>query len=555
MHCRRSWWEHAWRFARLSQVLFATFCLLTWQRSRLQRWRADSAAAHLSHTSENYVVLRAMRRFCATAGERGGLLIKLGQFLSVRADLLPRDALTELAQLQDQVPAAPFLAVRAVLEQDLGVSLQQAFARIDPVPAGSASFGQVHHALLHDGREVAVKVQRPGIEEIIRTDLCALRFVITIIRWAVPAARTLTDLDALYHEFRRMVYEELDYEREARHAERFARIVAQEPNIRVPKVVWEHTRQRVLTLEWVGGQKICNPERLSLLGADGAALARRLLDLYVKHLLVVGFFHADPHPGNILVAPTRDGFNLVFVDFGMMGSIPPRMRQAFRDVLFGMMQRDTNLVVRGLRTLGVLTSGANHDAARLVLLQALDRISQLPLRRLGDVDAAEMVDIIDAVLCSQGFQLPAQFAFLGRAVAMLLGLTTLLAPDLDVHEMLSRSVRQLVGASMPDGALRIPNIEGFGGLSAALILEGLRTARSLAALPQLAEHILRRAERGEFRLTLELSDPRPSTIVPDGGFGGAVGQMRHGWTRITAGATIVATAIATILVVRHRNSS
>src|SRR5262249_4699381 len=307
------------------------------ERSRVVRARARG---EYNPRPDVQALSEALSEFRKTAVALGGLLIKLGQFLSARADLLPPEALAELATLQDEVPAEPFEDIRAMLEGELCAPLGDLFASVDPVPVGSASFGQVHRARLRDGRVVAIKVQRPGIADIVRTDLRTLYFVFGLVRRFFPSADALLDLRALYREFSRMVYEELDYKHEGRNAERFAKSVADEPDIVVPAILWEHSTRRVLTLEWVRGIKITQIQELDAAGVSRDALVHRLIQLYVKQVLEVGFFHADPHPGNIFVQPRAGGYRLAFVDFGMMGTVTPHMKAGLRMCFMGIIQQD-----------------------------------------------------------------------------------------------------------------------------------------------------------------------------------------------------------------------
>ena len=305
-----------WRFYRVTLLLLRTLYVINRERSRVIRARArggDEVRPNLD------ALVGILRDFRHTAVELGGLLIKLGQFLGARADLLPKAALDELTGLHDEVPPERFADITAVLEREWGAPIAEICARIEQIPAGSASLGQVHQAWLHDGTTVAIKVQRPGIAEIVRTDLRSLRFVLRIVGWLVPAANRITDLDALYHEFSRTVAQELDYEQEARNAIEFAAIFAVDPRIRVPSVRPAYSTRRVLVLEWMDGIKITDFAALDAAGVDRDALARQLAGSYFTQILDAGFFHADPHPGNLLVQPAAGGDRLVFLDFGMMG--------------------------------------------------------------------------------------------------------------------------------------------------------------------------------------------------------------------------------------------
>ncbi|MGH2504222.1 MAG: ABC1 kinase family protein, partial [Ktedonobacterales bacterium] len=280
-----------WRGYRVASLLFRTLLVMNRERERVvrARERGDYEAR-----PDIEALKRVLRDFRVTAIEMGGLLITLGQFFGARADLLPADALAELSALQDEVRPEPFPLIVAALEREYEAPLSEIFTSVDSEPSGSASLGQVHRAVLRDGRVIALKVQRPGIERIVRIDLRALRLTLAVVRWLAPQADRITDLRALYREFSRTVYEELDYQREGRNAEQFARLFTTDERIVVPKVYWERTTHHALALEWIEGIKITNFAELDRQGLDRAALAHTLADSYFTQALDAGFFHADP---------------------------------------------------------------------------------------------------------------------------------------------------------------------------------------------------------------------------------------------------------------------
>jgi predicted unusual protein kinase regulating ubiquinone biosynthesis (AarF/ABC1/UbiB family) len=491
-----------WRFYRVSRLLFITIGTMVRERNRVVRARAGGRY----DVEPDVKALRTvLHEFNSTASQMGGLLIKLGQFLSARADLLPQEALQELASLQDEVPAEPFRAIQPVLEAELRRPLSLVFDSIDPEPAGSASLGQVHRARLHDGQQVAIKVQRPGIAQIVRTDLATIRFVLGIIRRLLPAADAMMDLRGLYREFSRMVFEELDYTHEGRNAERFARMTAGQWDVCVPHVYWEFTTRRVLALEWMEGIKITHLERLDCAGVDRSLLARRLMTTYFRQILQLGFYHADPHPGNIFVQPHGDSFKLAFVDFGMMGSITPPIRRALRDCFTGVVWRDTGLIVRGMADLGFLGPGARHDTVEKAVETLLDRFGQLPFEDLRSLDPYELLDEVQSLLYGQPLRLPPQFAFLGRAAAMLVGLTSVLSPDINFLDIAEPFARGLTRGSL-EGMLHLLGVESASQLGRILAREGIAMAHAVSQLPHLAERVLTQVERGELRLVLQGPD-------------------------------------------------
>jgi predicted unusual protein kinase regulating ubiquinone biosynthesis (AarF/ABC1/UbiB family) len=488
-----------WRFYRVSRLLFVTIWLLTRERRRVVRARANGQDAYPNLD----VLRRALRVFRVTAIEMGGLLIKLGQFLSARADLLPTEALAELSQLQDEVPAECFTDIKRIIERELGAPIGTVFSEIDPVPAGSASLGQVHRARLNDGRLVALKVQRPNIERIVRADLRAIRFVLELVRRLAPSMDRVMDFRGLYGEFSRTVYEELNYEREGRNAERFAQLFADDPDIRVPGVVWEHTSRRVLALEWMDGIKVTDLAALDAARVDRDALAQRITGSYVRQMLQFGFFHADPHPGNIFVEPIGNDFRVIFLDFGMMGTITMRMKEGLRQAFIGLTTQDAQLIVKGMDTLGFLGEGANRSQIEQAVGLLIGQYSAMPFGQLREMDPSIMLHEVEGLLYDQPLRLPAHLAFFGRAMAMLVGLATTLSPHFNMLDATVPYAQEFLGESALDAIPRLLGARSWADLGRTLTRDGVAMARSMAALPRLAERVLERMERGELRMIIE----------------------------------------------------
>jgi predicted unusual protein kinase regulating ubiquinone biosynthesis (AarF/ABC1/UbiB family) len=518
----------AWRSYRVGLLLLRTLYIINRERTRVIRARERGDYEARPNVE---ALVRVLRNFRRTAVALGGLLIKLGQFLGARADLLPKEALDELASLHDEVPAESFADIERVLEREWGGPTSNVCASIDPVPAGAASLGQVHHARLLDGREVAVKVQRPGIGRIVRTDLRTLRFVLRVVRRLVPAANEITDLDVLYREFARTVAEELDYKQEAHNAERFADMFAEDVRVRVPSVIEEHSTRRVLVLQWMDGIKITDIPALDAAGVNRKELADHLAGTYFKQVLTDSFFHADPHPGNILVQPDAAGDRIVFLDFGMMGVITPRMQTGLRDCLRGIVAQDAALVVRGLDTLGFFGKSVNREALERVVGAMLSQFTSSAApsgdgRTRGrgprggrgrEVDPRDVLVDMESTVYDQPFRLPAQFAFFGRMAGMLLGLTAALSSSFDFLAVARPYAAQFMGENGFEGVLRLLGVDSFEALGRDLLRGGIATARSLAELPQRIDRLAERAERGELRV-----------IVSDAALNGHAPQGRNG---------------------------
>ncbi len=512
-----------WRTLRVGMLLANTIRVIYRERHRVVRAQEQGDR---DARPDMDALGHMLSDFKAAAVELGGLLIKLGQFLSARADLLPPEALAELGTLQDEVPPEPFDDIRAVIEAELGNSLEHIFASIDPMPSGSASLGQVHRATLADGRVVAVKVQRPGAKEAVRNDLRTLHFVLGLMRQISPGADALLDIRGLYREFSRMVYEELDYEHEAHNIERFAEALREESDVVVPEVIRTHSTHRVLTLQWIHGIKLSNVERLDAAGVDRVALVRRLASLYFKQVIEVGFFHADPHPGNIFVLPAEHGVRIAFIDFGMVGVITPRVKAGLRTCFTGVVQRDSATIVRGLDAIGFLGEHANHEAMERAIDDLMGRYGSMPLAQMRELNPTDIIADLGAAVYDQPVRLPAQLAFLGRAASMLAGLCAMLSPEFNLTSVAGPFAEQFMHGGALTGVLALLGVDSLEALGRDLLRESVSVFRSISSLPKSLERVLEHAERGELRLVIESATLTPA-IKTHAGRRLAVGMLRR----------------------------
>jgi predicted unusual protein kinase regulating ubiquinone biosynthesis (AarF/ABC1/UbiB family) len=500
-----------WRSWRVGLLLLRTLFAINRERTRVVRARARGDYAVRPNLE---ALVHVLREFRVTAIDLGGLLIKLGQFLGARADLLPAAALAELSALHDEVPAEPFADIRHVLEHEWRAPWSEICQWIEERPAGSASLGQVHRAQLHDGREVAIKVQRPGIDAIVRTDLRTLRFVLRLVGRLVPAANEFIDLDMLFREFSRTVAEELDYEQEARNAEQFAAIFTDDPAIRVPTMISTYSTRRVLVMEWLDGIKITQTEALDAAGVDRKHVADRLVSAYFTQILEAGFFQADPHPGNFLIQP--DGERLVFLDFGMMGRITSSMRTGIRDIAGGYLVQDARQIIRGLGTLGFLSKTADREALEPIISMLLARFGDVGAmanggangahRQRGAMNPREAIGDVGTTLYDQPFRLPAQFAYFGRMVGMLQGVAVTLDPKFNMIAVATPYIQQFLGAdtqSGMDGVLRLFGVESVAGLGQIALRDGVALLQSVVRLPSRLDRVLERVEHGDLRLVID----------------------------------------------------
>ncbi len=447
-------------------------------------------------------VLRAQAvRLRETAVELQGLLIKLGQFLSTRVDVLPESFTHELAALRDAVPPVPWPAVRAQIEDDLGASLGSVFPSFDPSPVASASLGQVHRATLPDGRQVAVKVRRPGIAALVEVDLQAVR---TVVRWAsrLDAVRRRVDLVALYRELERTTREELDYVLEAEHARRFAANFSGQTDVVVPAILPEHGGRRLLVMEFVVGTRLDDRTALLASGVDPAVMAERMVRTYLQQVLRDGFFHADPHPGNVFA---DEQGRLIYVDFGMMGELSARDRSIFGGFVSAVIRRDFEALAQAVTDLGFLRPHADREALKKGLAVALDHLSGLPPQGPSGEAFEDFLEEMRDFIRSEPFQLPYQYAFLGRAAGILLGLCSELDPGVDYVRLLRANALPYLDLEGQGGEPAAEAQSGPGGIPWSTVRrEALRLGTSLYRLPGRLERILEKAESGDLRVRVEL---------------------------------------------------
>jgi predicted unusual protein kinase regulating ubiquinone biosynthesis (AarF/ABC1/UbiB family) len=454
--------------------LFVAMAGAIWWRGR---WRA---AVETDRQSWEELWRRQAVRFRTVAERQGGLLIKVGQFLSSRVDLLPKSFIEELQDLQDAVRPAPFSLVRPILEEEIG-PIANHFSEFDPEPVAAASLGQVYRARLHNGQEVAVKVQRPAIDSIVAADLAGLGLVVAFLSRFTGFGRTF-DLVTVLREFRHMVAHELDYRQELENTERLRKTLSSFPWVRVPGTFPALSSSRVLTMEYWRGIKVSQREELSHAGIDIPDLAARLIHLYLYMVLDAGFYHADPHPGNILVRP---GGEVVLLDYGMVGRIELAQKRQIRRLFVAVTLRQPNELVESLRALGMIRPQADLSRLRREVRYLLDRYYAETLDQLARLDVVRLMRDLEGLLRDQSVQIPGEFAFLGRAIAILVGLATALDPEINVVKLFSPYVERLM-------------TEERGGWSHVVRSNLRKWTTSAAATPDLFFHLLQQLENGEF---------------------------------------------------------
>jgi predicted unusual protein kinase regulating ubiquinone biosynthesis (AarF/ABC1/UbiB family) len=419
--------------------------------------------------------------------ELGPTFIKLGQLFSTRADLFPAEYVEELSQLQDRVPAFSYEQVERTISQEFAKTIPELFSSFDPIPLAAASLGQVHKAQLNSGEEVVVKVQRPGLKKLFDIDLRILKGIAQYFQ-RHPDWGPGRDWLGIYDECCRILYEEIDYLNEGRNADTFRRNFRACNWANVPRVFWRYASKRVLTLEYMPGIKISNYEALEAAGIERKTVARLGAEAYLHQLLTDGFFHADPHPGNIAVNAAGE---LIFYDFGMMGQIQPLTRERLMQTFMGIAQKDATLVMNSLVELGALAPVADMGPVRRSIQFMLDNFMDKPFENQS---IAQISDDLYDVAYNQPFRFPATFTFVMRAFSTLEGVGKGLDPQFNFMEVAKPFATEL----MTNGNLS--GRDDNGGLLGELSRQAAQVGSSAFGLPRRLEDTLDKLEQGDVRV-------------------------------------------------------
>lgn len=419
--------------------------------------------------------------------ELGPTFIKVGQLFSTRADLFPTEYVEELSKLQDQVPAFDYDRAADIVQAELGKPIPEIYAYFDPTPLAAASLGQVHRAQLHSGEEVVVKVQRPGLRRLFSIDLDILKGIAEFFQYRTKWGKGGRDWLGIYEECRRTLWEEVDYLNEGRNADTFRRNFRDIAEVTVPRVYWRYSSPQVLTLEYLPGIKVSNFEALTAAGVNRGAIARLGAESYLRQVLRHGFFHADPHPGNIAVRP--DG-TLIFYDFGMMGRIQPNIKSKLMVTLAGIVSRDSNQVVQSLVDLGALVPTSDMGPVRRSVQYMLDNFMDRPMGDHRSISMTEIGDDLYELAYDQPFRFPATFTFVMRAFSTLEGLGKALDPQFNFMDVAQPFAAELMAQTPSDPNTFIDQI----GRQAAQF-----TNTSLS-LPRRIDSTLDRLEQGDIRV-------------------------------------------------------
>ncbi len=456
-------------------------------------------------------VTRLARKFHDLAADLGGLMIKLGQFLSSRLDILPVEITREFEGLQDEVKPEKFEEILEQIERELGLPASQAFEYFEETPLAAASLGQAHRARLSPALaidlgycDVVVKVLRPGIEEIVNVDIKALRKV-GIILSKVKLVSKRADAPALVEEFAETSYQEINYLNEAKNLERFKANFEGDKRVRVPEIVWERTARRVLSLSDVTAIKITDIESLEAAGIDPNAVAAELARVTFEQFFVTGFFHADPHPGNIFVTPAQADedldFSLTFIDFGMMGEITDEVRVNLQKLLFALASRDPRASLEATQRLNFLLPSADTYELEKALETLFDRFGGLGVADLIQTDPKEIRDLAlqySQLIRSLPFQLPENYLLLFRSLSLISGVTSSLNKNFNLWDAVDPFARTLLSQG--------------GGLLKSFGAQALDVLTTLVRLPQKLDALASKVDRGDLISRSPATEKRLRTL-------------------------------------------
>ncbi|PZD74493.1 putative protein kinase UbiB [Acaryochloris thomasi RCC1774] len=418
----------------------------------------------------------------------GPTFIKIGQFFSTRADLFPPEYIEELSKLQDQVPAFDYNQAATIIEEELGHPVEKIYTSFNPIPIASASLGQVHYAQIESGAEVAVKVQRPGLQRLFTIDLGILRSFAKFVQYRTPWGQQGSDWIGIYEECYTSLFGELDYLNEGRNANLFRRNFQGISNVVVPRVHWRYTTPRVMTMEYVPGIKVNNFDALAAAGVDRVAVADIGAKSYLRQVLHHGFFHADPHPGNLAI--DAEG-RMIFYDFGMMGRIPPMTKDKLMLNFRGILNKDASLVVESMVALGALAPDSDLGPVRRSVQFMLDSYFDQALEKKEEVSVASINDDLYQLTYNQPFRFPAEFTFVLRSLSALEALGKSLNPEFNFMDVAQPFAEEIMAEDGP-GTSNI-FLEQITQQAAEFTNNSLN-------LPQHLETTLNRLEQGDLKM-------------------------------------------------------
>ncbi len=481
------------------------------QHGRVRARRMPRTNRHAEHA------LSVGARLRLALEELGPTFIKLGQILSTRPDMLPHDVVDELEKLQDSVPPVPFESVRAVVEECLGAPLAELFTDFDPVPLAAASVAQVHRATAHNGRKVVVKVLRPDIEETIDQDLQILHDLAEFLDKKTRLG-DLYDFTSMAKEFDNTIHTELDLRIEGENTDALRKLTARDEGIKVPEVVWTHTAHNVLTLEFIDGYAMKELERKEFTCVDKKKVAVRLATSVLNQILRDGFFHADPHPGNLIVL--EDG-TVAFIDLGMVGRLNGDRRVLFLEMLAGLVQKDSRMLVQAIMDLDSMTGPVNTRRLQGELDLLRDRFLELPFE---EIKLGALFGEIFALAFSYRIRLPGEFTMLSKTLATLEGVVERIAPEVSLFEVAAPIVKE-----------RMKDLYSFDRIKHDALQAASEYGHLLSGLPGFLTNFMRKVEDENYTVKLRHEN-----------FEVYMGRISKGVSRISLSIALLSVSILTV---------
>jgi len=458
-------------FDNLLAYLSLTEVVARWRRML----RRETVLAELSQAERMRMALE----------ELGPTFIKLGQFLSTRSDIIPPNYIQEFSKLQDSVPPFGFDEVTEEIRREFGRDIPELFSRFDPIPIAAASIAQVHRARLHTGEEVVVKVRRPGIQEHVETDIEALMLLAMVAERHIPNSE-IYDPTGQVRELSRTIRREMDLSLEGRTIERFATNFVNDPTLYFPKVHWSLTSKALLTMEYIEGIKVSETDALLRAGMDLKLIAKRGADAFVRMVLEHGFFHGDPHPGNILILPDNV---ICLLDFGMTGRIDPFLKGYLTDILLAILRRDVEEVINLLIYSGDITDSINIRSLRRDLSEFIDKYYELSLQEL---EVGQLLFDFTEIITSYRIKFHPDLLLLAKAFVTVEGMGRRLDPDFDMtlhlRPLMEKEIRERLS---PRSAIK------YMGTNLSSYVNLIKT------LPKDLKEILNRINRDKFKIDLE----------------------------------------------------
>lgn len=437
---------------------------------------------------ENIAKLSRGERLRLALEELGPTFIKMGQILSTRSDILPKDIIKELEKLQDKAPAFSFDEVKSVIQNEFGESLEEAYAEFEPTPLAAASIAQVHKALLWSGKTVVVKVQRPGIEKIIAQDMRILEDIAKFVDNHTKYGK-LYNFTKMVEDFKKRLEEELDFRIEGENAEKFKKNFLKDKKVKIPSIIWTHTTRRVLTMEYIDGIPLNDFNAIDEAGLDRGAIARNLAKSVLNQILRDGFFHGDPHPGNIMVL--GDG-TIAFLDFGMVGSLSPERKRQFSKMLLGIVYKNSRMITESIIDLNAVTLNVNMKKLEKDINNLRDRYVEIPLEKLK---VGEVLNGIFDLVFSYNIVIPNEFNMLAKSLITLEGIVEKLDPKISVLEVAKPIAKQL-----------IPKMFSTQHMKEEIINATMDYSRLIKELPSFLLNFLRKTEEENYAVELKIRD-------------------------------------------------